>query len=72
MAHLREYPSKSYAPKRSSLDGRFKRFNQAGSTSSFNKDDKLKTDKKSERPPVSCYGCGKLGVTKPDVQIASQ
>ncbi|GFY47185.1 hypothetical protein TNIN_299701 [Trichonephila inaurata madagascariensis] len=26
-------------------------------TSSFNRSDKLKTDDKSERPPVSCYGC---------------
>ncbi|GFT30998.1 hypothetical protein TNCV_1683621 [Trichonephila clavipes] len=50
MAHLREYPSKSYIPKRSSLDGRFNRFNQESSTSSFNRNDKLKTDDKSERP----------------------
>ncbi|GFW54217.1 glycerol-3-phosphate dehydrogenase, mitochondrial [Trichonephila clavipes] len=54
-----------YSPKRSSLDGRFNKFNQAGSTSSFNRGDKLKTDDKSERPPVSCYGCGKLDVTNP-------
>ncbi|GFW89413.1 tensin-1 [Trichonephila clavipes] len=46
--HSREYPSKSYAPKRSSLGGRFYRFNQAGSTSFSNKVDKLKTDDKSE------------------------
>ncbi|GFS54322.1 retrovirus-related Pol polyprotein from transposon 17.6 [Trichonephila clavipes] len=49
----------------SSLDGRFNRFNQAGSTSSFNRNDERKTDGKSELPPISCYGCGKLGDTKP-------
>ncbi|GFT53047.1 hypothetical protein NPIL_26031 [Nephila pilipes] len=27
--------------------------------------DKLKTDDRSERPSVSCYGCGKPGVTNP-------
>ncbi|GFY58540.1 hypothetical protein TNIN_179031 [Trichonephila inaurata madagascariensis] len=71
-AHLKDYPSKSYAPKRSSLDGRFNRFTQAGSTSSFNRNNKLKTDEKSERPPISCYGCGKLVLRKPDVQIVNQ
>ncbi|GFY53085.1 hypothetical protein TNIN_33791 [Trichonephila inaurata madagascariensis] len=60
-AHLREYRSKSYTPKRISLDDRF---NPAGSTSFFNRNDKLKTDDKSERPPASCYDCDKLGVTK--------
>ncbi|GFV57199.1 hypothetical protein TNCV_2558041 [Trichonephila clavipes] len=64
MSHLREYPSKSYNPKRSSLDSSFNRTNQAGSTS-FNKGDKLKTDDKSKKLSVSCYGCSKLGVTKP-------
>ncbi|GFY64851.1 hypothetical protein TNIN_466071 [Trichonephila inaurata madagascariensis] len=39
-------------------------YNQAGSTS-FNRADKLKTDDKSGRLSVSCYGCGKLSVTKP-------
>ncbi|GFQ85473.1 retrovirus-related Pol polyprotein from transposon opus [Trichonephila clavata] len=33
--------------------------------SSFNRGDKLKTDDRSDRPSVSCYGCGKPGVTKP-------
>ncbi|GFT14743.1 uncharacterized protein TNCV_99411 [Trichonephila clavipes] len=65
IAHLREYPSKSYAPKRNSHDCRFNRFNQAGSTSSFNSSEKLKTGEKSGRPPISCYGCSKIGVTKP-------
>ncbi|GFU15447.1 hypothetical protein NPIL_556121 [Nephila pilipes] len=61
----REYPSKPYAPKRSSPDCRFKKTNQDGSTSLFSRGDKLKTDDRSERPSVSCYGCGKPGVTKP-------
>ncbi|GFV56848.1 hypothetical protein TNCV_146001 [Trichonephila clavipes] len=58
-ARLREYPSKSYTPKKSSLNGRFNRFNEAGCTSSFNRGDKLKSDGKSERPLVLCYGCGR-------------
>ncbi|GFU50082.1 hypothetical protein NPIL_399811 [Nephila pilipes] len=65
MAHSREYLSNIYAPKRSSPDSGFDKTNQAGSTSSISKCDKLKTDDRSERPPVSCYGCGKLGATKP-------
>ncbi|GFT13905.1 hypothetical protein NPIL_460231 [Nephila pilipes] len=46
----REYPSKSYAPKRSSPDSRFDKTNQASSTSTFSRGDKLKTDDRSERP----------------------
>ncbi|GFS75710.1 hypothetical protein NPIL_67061 [Nephila pilipes] len=64
-AHSSEYPSKPYAPKRSSPDSRFDKTNQAGSTSSFSKGDKFKTDDRSERPSVSCYGCGKPGVMVP-------
>ncbi|GFR19899.1 hypothetical protein TNCT_485021 [Trichonephila clavata] len=56
-AHLRKRPSKSYAPKGSSLDGRFNRFTQAGSKSYFNRGDRLKTDDKSEWPSKSCHGC---------------
>ncbi|GFT78907.1 hypothetical protein TNCV_3093171 [Trichonephila clavipes] len=52
-----EWVSPSELADKSSFDGRFNRFNQAGSTSSLNRNDKLKTDDKSERPPVSCYGC---------------
>ncbi|GFT06145.1 hypothetical protein NPIL_117871 [Nephila pilipes] len=40
MAHSREYPSKSYAPKRSSPDSRFDNTNQDGSTSSFSRANK--------------------------------
>ncbi|GFU26987.1 hypothetical protein NPIL_115671 [Nephila pilipes] len=47
--NLREYPSKPYAPKRSSPDSRFDKTNQAGSTSSFSRGDKLKIDNKLER-----------------------
>ncbi|GFS83462.1 hypothetical protein NPIL_571971 [Nephila pilipes] len=65
MDHSREYPSKSYAPKRSSPDGGFDKTDQAGSTLSFSRGDKLKIDDRSERPSVSCYGWGKPGVTKP-------
>ncbi|GFT83608.1 hypothetical protein NPIL_118851 [Nephila pilipes] len=64
-AHSREYPSKHYATKRSSPESRFDKTSQAGSTSSFSRDDKLKTDDRSERPSVTCYGCDKPGVTKP-------
>ncbi|GFT01334.1 retrovirus-related Pol polyprotein from transposon 297 [Nephila pilipes] len=63
-AYSREYPSEPYAPKRSLPDRRFDKTNQAGSTLSFSREDKLKTDDKSERPSLSCYGCGKPGVTK--------
>ncbi|GFR01610.1 uncharacterized protein TNCT_334121 [Trichonephila clavata] len=61
----KENSSKPYAPKRNSYDSRFDKTNQAGPTSSFNRGDKLKTDDRSDRPSVSCYGCGKPGVTKP-------
>ncbi|GFS93870.1 retrovirus-related Pol polyprotein from transposon opus [Nephila pilipes] len=64
-AYSREYPFKPYAPKRSSSDIIFDKTNQAGSTSTFSRGDKLKTDNRSERLPVSCYGCDKPGVTKP-------
>ncbi|GFS63212.1 retrovirus-related Pol polyprotein from transposon 297 [Nephila pilipes] len=33
-----------------------------------NRGDKLKTDDRSERPSVSCYGCGKPSITKPRCQ----
>ncbi|GFR30239.1 transposon Ty3-I Gag-Pol polyprotein [Trichonephila clavata] len=61
----KENSSKPYAPKRNSYDSRFDKTNQAGPTSSFNRGDKLKTDDRSDRSSVSCYGCGKPGVTKP-------
>ncbi|GFS49776.1 hypothetical protein NPIL_418661 [Nephila pilipes] len=48
-AHSREYPSKHYAPKRSSPSSRFDKSIQACSTSSFSRGDKLKTDDRSER-----------------------
>ncbi|GFS42153.1 hypothetical protein NPIL_141841 [Nephila pilipes] len=64
-AHSSEYSSKPYAPKRSLPDSRFDKTNQAGSTSSFSRGAKLKIDNRSERPSVSCCGCGKSGVTKP-------
>ncbi|GFS58698.1 hypothetical protein NPIL_186761 [Nephila pilipes] len=63
-ANSREYPSKPYTPKRSSSDSRFDKTNQTGSTSSFSRGDKLKTDYRSERLSVSCYGYDKPGVTK--------
>ncbi|GFT82773.1 hypothetical protein NPIL_484921 [Nephila pilipes] len=47
--HSREFSSKPYAPKRSSLDNRFEKTNQAGSTSSFSRGDKLKTADRSKR-----------------------
>ncbi|GFQ80691.1 transposon Ty3-G Gag-Pol polyprotein, partial [Trichonephila clavata] len=53
----KENSSKPYAPKRNSYDSRFDKTNQAGPTSSFNRGDKLKTDDRSDRPSVSCYGC---------------
>ncbi|GFU06053.1 transposon Tf2-6 polyprotein, partial [Nephila pilipes] len=37
---------------------------KASSTFSFSRNDKLKTNDRSERPSVSCYGCGKPGVMK--------
>ncbi|GFT88898.1 hypothetical protein NPIL_30111 [Nephila pilipes] len=46
--HSREYPSKPYASKGTSPDSRFDNTNQAGSTSSFRRVDKLKTDERSE------------------------
>ncbi|GFT21413.1 hypothetical protein NPIL_349441 [Nephila pilipes] len=46
-AYSREYPSKPYATKRSSPDSRFVKTNQTGSTSSFSRGDKLKTDNRS-------------------------
>ncbi|GFS63517.1 retrovirus-related Pol polyprotein from transposon 17.6 [Nephila pilipes] len=36
-----------------------------GVPQAFSKGDKLKTGDRSERPSVSCYGCGKLGIKKP-------
>ncbi|GFU45597.1 hypothetical protein NPIL_368231 [Nephila pilipes] len=47
------------------LSCRFDKINQSSSTLSFSRGDKLKTDDRSERPSVSCNGCGKPGVTKP-------
>ncbi|GFS73716.1 hypothetical protein NPIL_379971 [Nephila pilipes] len=53
-----------YAQKRSSPDRRFEKTNHTDSTSSFSRGDKLKTEDKSERSSVSCYGCSNPGVTK--------
>ncbi|GFQ66423.1 hypothetical protein TNCT_418651 [Trichonephila clavata] len=61
-AHLKEYSSKSYDLKISSPDSRT---NQAGSTLSFNRGDKWKTEDISENTSVFYYGCGTLGVKKP-------
>ncbi|GFQ80398.1 transposon Ty3-I Gag-Pol polyprotein [Trichonephila clavata] len=58
----KENSSKPYAPKRNSYDSRFDKTNQAGPTSSFNRGDKLKTDDRSDRPSVSCYGCAVNGI----------
>ncbi|GFT67087.1 hypothetical protein NPIL_360621 [Nephila pilipes] len=65
MAYSREHHSKPYATKRSSPDSKFDKTYQTGCTPSLNRGDKLKTDNRSERLSVSCYGCGMPDVTKP-------
>ncbi|GFT49084.1 hypothetical protein NPIL_421821 [Nephila pilipes] len=64
-AQSREYIFKPYSPERSSPNRKFHKTKQAGSTSSYSRDDKLKTDDRCERTSVSCYGCCKSRITKP-------
>ncbi|GFT60054.1 hypothetical protein NPIL_110541 [Nephila pilipes] len=47
---------------------KFDKTKQAGSVSSFDRGDKLKTDDRSERPLLSCYGCCKSRITEPKCQ----
>ncbi|GFS30076.1 hypothetical protein NPIL_213301 [Nephila pilipes] len=64
----KKYLFKPYFLKRSSSNRKFDKTGLAGSISSFSRDDELKTDDRSERPSVSCYGCGKPSIMKPSCQ----